>query len=140
MGCCLCPAAGPFRPGSSRDACRGKREPDIPQSTPIPGSPWTCTERLVTTIRPGFLIDAMESRPGFRADSLDAVYELLGRLADALVATIGRQVEVVIHDLHNLDASVVAIAGDLTGRAVGAPIPDPDFLPDALATVASDQI
>ncbi|MEA2523179.1 MAG: hypothetical protein QOF73_406, partial [Thermomicrobiales bacterium] len=76
---------------------------------------------------------------GFRSDQLDAVYELLGRIAEVFVATVGRTAEVVVHDLRNLDASVVAIAGNLTGREVGAPIPDAEFLPENLAQVDADQ-
>lgn len=71
---------------------------------------------------------------------MDAVYELLGRVADGFVATVGQTIEVVEHDLRDLDASVVAIAGNLTGRAVGAPIPDAEFWPDNLEHVVADQV
>lgn len=46
----------------------------------------------------------------------------LKRVADAIVAVFGSKAEVVIHDLADVDHSVVHIAGDLTGREVGAPI------------------
>ena len=44
------------------------------------------------------------------------------RVADAIVAVFGSTAEVVIHDLSDAEHSVVHIAGDLTGREVGAPI------------------
>ncbi len=44
---------------------------------------------------------------------------------DALAETFGKHCEVVLHDLCNLDKSIVKIAnGHITGRDVGAPITD----------------
>ncbi|HOG17928.1 MAG: YheO-like PAS domain protein [Syntrophaceae bacterium PtaU1.Bin231] len=44
---------------------------------------------------------------------------------DALAETFGKNCEVVLHDLCNLDRSIVKIAnGHITGRDVGAPITD----------------
>jgi len=44
---------------------------------------------------------------------------------DALAETFGKNCEVVLHDLCNLDKSIVKIAnGHITGRDVGAPITD----------------
>jgi len=44
---------------------------------------------------------------------------------DALAETFGKNCEVVLHDLSNLDKSIVKIAnGHVTGREVGAPITD----------------
>jgi predicted transcriptional regulator YheO len=44
---------------------------------------------------------------------------------DALADTFGKNCEVVLHDLRNLDKSIVKIAnGHITGREVGAPITD----------------
>jgi predicted transcriptional regulator YheO len=44
---------------------------------------------------------------------------------DALAETFGNNCEVVLHDLRNLDKSIVTIAnGHITGRQVGAPITD----------------
>lgn len=44
---------------------------------------------------------------------------------DALAETFGSHCEVVLHDLRNLDKSIVKIAnGHITGRQVGAPITD----------------
>jgi predicted transcriptional regulator YheO len=46
-------------------------------------------------------------------------------LVDALAVTFGNHCEVVLHDLLNLDKSIVKIAnGHITGRQVGAPITD----------------
>lgn len=77
---------------------------------------------------------------GFADAQLDAVFELFGRVATAFVATLGPTAEVVVHDLRRPDSSVVAIAGDLTQRQVGAPIPDPEFLPDRLIEIEADQL
>lgn len=44
------------------------------------------------------------------------------RVADAIVAVFGSTAEVVIHDLSDVEHSVVHVAGELTGREVGAPI------------------
>ncbi len=46
----------------------------------------------------------------------------LKRVADAVVAVFGSTAEVVVHDLSDVEHSVVHVAGDLTGREVGAPI------------------
>lgn len=48
----------------------------------------------------------------------------LKKLAKVLVATLGNQCEVVIHDLYDLEHSVVWIEGDVTGRKPGAPMTD----------------
>lgn len=44
---------------------------------------------------------------------------------DVLAETLGKHCEVVLHDLRNLDKSIVKIAnGHITGRQIGAPITD----------------
>lgn len=48
----------------------------------------------------------------------------LKKLAKVLVTTLGNQCEVVIHDLYDLEHSVVWIEGDVTGRKPGAPMTD----------------
>jgi predicted transcriptional regulator YheO len=53
-------------------------------------------------------------------DLLDAVAQIVEPLSRAF----GRDCEVVLHDLSNLDSSVYAIGGDLTGRSVGSPPTD----------------
>jgi predicted transcriptional regulator YheO len=81
----------------------------------------------------------MNDSLGFREDSLDAVFEMLGRLAKAFVLTLGEHTEIVVHDLRSIDASVSAIAGNLTNRVVGAPIPDPEFIPERLKSMHEDE-
>src|SRR5699024_2758838 len=43
-------------------------------------------------------------------------------IAYGLKASLGEDVEIVIHDFSNLDASVIHVSGNVTGRFVGAPI------------------
>lgn len=81
-----------------------------------------------------------KSRPGVTDTQLPAVFEFLGRMAEVFVATVGIDCEVVIHDLRNPDHTVVAISGNLTGRQVGAPVPDPELLPGAVDRFTSDQL
>ncbi|MDU0290453.1 transcriptional regulator, partial [Saccharothrix longispora] len=54
------------------------------------------------------------------ADVLKALVPTVNSLAEAL----GAGTEVVLHDLGALPDSIIAIAGDLTGRAVGGPMTD----------------
>ncbi|MCX5329597.1 transcriptional regulator [Streptomyces sp. NBC_00140] len=49
----------------------------------------------------------------------DAIVAALMPVVDGLVATFGPVCEVVLHDYRNPDKSVVALAGSVTGRAVG---------------------
>jgi predicted transcriptional regulator YheO len=42
-------------------------------------------------------------------------------MADMIVATFGSKCEVVIHDLENIQASLIYINGSVTGRELGAP-------------------
>lgn len=76
----------------------------------------------------------------FEEHQLPQVFELLSRVARAIVATVGVQCEVVVHDLRNPDHTLIAISGNLTGRAVGAPVPDTEFLPRNLAAFQDDVI
>ena len=80
------------------------------------------------------------ARVGFTPADLPAVFELLGRLAQATVATIGMDCEVVVHDLRQPEHSVVAISGSLTGRQVGAPVPDPTLMPGVVDSFTSDDL
>lgn len=84
--------------------------------------------------------NGVEHRTGVDAAAIPGVLELLGRIGDALVATLGVDVEVVVHDLRHPERSIVAISGDLTGREVGAPISDPELLPDALDRFTEDDL
>ena len=52
------------------------------------------------------------------------IFENLKRIADTLVQTFGQNCEVAIHDLANLEHSLVYIVGKVTGRKPGAPITD----------------
>jgi predicted transcriptional regulator YheO len=76
----------------------------------------------------------------FDEQQLPQVFELLSRVARAIVATVGIPCEVVVHDLRNPDHTLIAISGNLTGRTVGAPVPDTEFLPRNLAAFQDDVI
>lgn len=52
-------------------------------------------------------------------DSADAVLAALEPVVAGLAATFGRSCEVVLHDFRRPHGSVVAIAGELTGRHIG---------------------
>ena len=77
---------------------------------------------------------------GFAEAELPAVFTFLARVAKAIVATVGPDCEVVVHDLRQPDHSVVAISGQLTGRHVGAPVPDPELLPGEVDKFADDEL
>lgn len=89
---------------------------------------------------------AARSRPasphpgGFDATELPAAFELLGRIGRAVVATIGPECEVVVHDLRQPEHSVIAISGNLTGRRVGAPVPDRQLLPGEVDKFTEDDL
>lgn len=74
----------------------------------------------------------------FEEQQLPQVFELLSRVARAIVATVGVQCEVVVHDLRNPEQTLISISGNLTGRAVGAPLPDTEFGPRNLTTFQDD--
>lgn len=76
----------------------------------------------------------------FDEHQLPQVFSLLARIAKAVVATIGSSCEVVIHDLRQPEHSIVAISGSLTGRTVGAPIPDPELLPENVVRFREDDL
>lgn len=52
-------------------------------------------------------------------DSADSIIDALKDVIPGLAATFGRSCEVVLHDYRNGDRSVVAVAGEVTGRHVG---------------------
>lgn len=66
--------------------------------------------------------------------------DMLRRLAEGIVAVVGPHCEVVIHDFSDLEHSVVAIAGNVTGRKPGAPVPDLAFTSDDLNRETPDQV
>lgn len=76
----------------------------------------------------------------FEEDRLPQVFALLARIAKAVVATVGSNCEVVIHDLRNPEHSVVAISGNLTNRSIGAPVPDPEMLPENVVRFSDDDL
>lgn len=51
-------------------------------------------------------------------------FENLARIADTITQNFGRNCEVAVHDLSNLDRSLIYIAGEITQRKPGAPITD----------------
>jgi predicted transcriptional regulator YheO len=77
---------------------------------------------------------------GIAEAELPAVFAFLARVAEAIVATVGPNCEVVVHDLRKPDHSVVAISGHLTGRHVGAPVPDPELLPGEVDRFTHDDL
>ena len=66
--------------------------------------------------------------------------DILKRLAEGIVAVVGPHCEIVIHDFGDLEHSVVAIAGNVTGRKPGAPVPDLSFTSDELDYDIADQM
>jgi len=66
--------------------------------------------------------------------------DLLKRLAEGLVAVVWPHCEVVIHDFSDLEHSAVVVAGNLSGRKPGAPVPDIDFISKDLASDTPDQL
>ena len=53
-----------------------------------------------------------------------AIFDIMKRVADGLSTGLGKRCEVVLHDFSDLSASLIHIAGNITGREVGAPITD----------------
>ena len=66
--------------------------------------------------------------------------DTLKRLAEGIVAVIGPHCEVVVHDFCDPEHSVVLIAGNVTGRRVGAPVPDLSFISGELDRDTPDQL
>ncbi len=57
-------------------------------------------------------------------DEKKVIFKILRQMADAVTKTIGRNCEVAVHDFTDLNKSLVYLAGDVTGRTIGAPITD----------------
>jgi predicted transcriptional regulator YheO len=66
--------------------------------------------------------------------------DLLECLAEGIVAVVGPHCEVVVHDFSDPEHSVVLIAGNVTGRRVGAPVPDLSFISGELDRDTPDQM
>ena len=65
---------------------------------------------------------------------------VLERLANGIVAVVGPHCEVVVHDFSDLEHSAVIVAGNVSGRSPGAPIPDLDFISNGLNSETPDQL
>ena len=65
-------------------------------------------------------------RDGFQDAAQDAeadqLFAAMRSVAVGIQATFGRKCEVVLHDFREQDHSAIAVAGDVTGRAVGSPM------------------
>jgi predicted transcriptional regulator YheO len=57
-------------------------------------------------------------------DAKSHLFETLQQIADTITQTFERHCEVAVHDLTNLNRSLVYITGDITRRRPGAPITD----------------
>jgi predicted transcriptional regulator YheO len=66
--------------------------------------------------------------------------DLLERLAMGIVAVVGPHCEVVVHDFKDPEHSVVSIAGNVTDRKPGAPVPDLSFVSGELNRDTPDQL
>ncbi|WP_405650581.1 transcriptional regulator [Streptomyces sp. NBC_00019] len=70
----------------------------------------------------------------------DAIVAALTPVVDGLVATFGPVCEVVLHDYRNPDKSVVALAGSVTGRAVGGAMSEIGMRIVARGDAAGDEL
>ena len=66
--------------------------------------------------------------------------DILERLAEGIVAVVGPYCEVVVHDFSDPEHSVILIAGNVTDRNVGAPVPDLSFISGELDRDTPDQL
>lgn len=66
--------------------------------------------------------------------------DLLERLAEGIVAVIGGHCEVVVHDFSDPEHSAVVVAGDVTHRKPGAPVPDLSFISGEIDRDTPDQL
>ncbi len=56
--------------------------------------------------------------------SKEAVFRLLTEIGEALTAMLGEWCEVVVHDVSDLEHSIISMSGNVTGRQVGGHMPD----------------
>ena len=54
----------------------------------------------------------------------EIILENLKEVAQMIADNFGRHCEVVVHDLRDLEHSLIYVAGEITGRSIGAPITD----------------
>ncbi|MBW2201843.1 MAG: PAS domain-containing protein [Deltaproteobacteria bacterium] len=66
--------------------------------------------------------------------------DILKHLAEGIVAVVGPHCEVVVHDFSDLEHSAVVVAGNVSGREPGAPVPDLDFISTKLDRDTPDQL
>ena len=66
--------------------------------------------------------------------------DILKRLAEGIVAVVGPHCEVVVHDFSDLEHSAVVVAGNVSGREPGAPVPDLDFISTEMDSDTPDQL
>lgn len=66
--------------------------------------------------------------------------DLLERLAEGIVAVVGPHCEVVVHDFSDLEHSAAVVAGNVSGRRPGAPVPDLEFISGDLGIDTPDQL
>ncbi|MFF4488152.1 transcriptional regulator [Streptomyces sp. NPDC001544] len=70
----------------------------------------------------------------------DAILAALGPVVDGLVATFGPVCEVVLHDYRRPEKSVVALAGEVTGRTVGGAMSEIGMRMVARGDTAADEL
>jgi len=81
----------------------------------------------------------MSVEEGLEAER-DAILAALKPVADGLVATFGPMCEVVLHDYRRPGGSVVALAGSVTGRAVGGAMSEIGMRMVARGDEAADEL
>ncbi|MEV2212112.1 PAS domain-containing protein [Streptomyces sp. NPDC050997] len=81
----------------------------------------------------------MSIEEGLEAER-DAILAALKPVADGLVATFGPMCEVVLHDYRRPEGSVVALAGSVTGRAVGGAMSEIGMRMVARGDEAADEL
>lgn len=69
------------------------------------------------------LTASMAALAEVNSETRELIFDILSQLAEPLARALGHA-EVLVHDLSNLDASVKAISGNLTGRSPGDPATD----------------
>lgn len=57
-------------------------------------------------------------------EKIDPIMKKIKKLVDDLAAAIGPDCEIVLHDVRHPENSIIAIAGNVTGRKIGAPLTD----------------
>jgi predicted transcriptional regulator YheO len=77
------------------------------------------------------------STAGPSAQDAEQVLATLAMLVEPLSRTMPEDSEVVLHDLRRLPNSIVAVAGDVTGRSVGGPATDLLLRKAAAGTIAT---